>query len=87
MRIEVKKCGSCEIETNKGKHWRTGTWLCDDCFKEWKLKELLYESDNTVSKSVMTKIRKGRKRNLKNVKTKLYENEFQNRLTQYIKEE
>lgn len=79
MKIELKKCGSCNIESNKGKFWRTGTWLCDKCFDEWKLKEELYES-NSVTKSTITKIRKGRKRNLKNVKTKLHENGVQSRL-------
>lgn len=80
MELKLRKCGSCNIETNKGKFWRTGTWLCDKCFDEWKLKDSLYKSDTSVSKSVIKKIKKGRKRNLKIVKTKLHEDGFQSRL-------
>lgn len=87
MQIKVKKCGSCDIGTNKGKYWRTGTWLCDKCYMEWTNKDKELEGDtskdDSVSESIIKKIKKGRnikRRKSKNVKTKIHENGFQSRL-------
>lgn len=85
MQIEIKKCGSCNIETNKGKYWGTGTWLCNKCYNEWneKDKKMRGAVDTSISKSVVKKIKKGRntkRRKGKNIKTKLHENGVQSRL-------
>ncbi len=84
MEFQFKKCGDCGIETNDGKYWGTGKYLCKKCHAEWtdeKKKES--SSDESVSESVIRKIKKGRnkkRRISKNVKTKLHENGFQRRL-------
>lgn len=83
MQIEIKKCGGCNIETNEGKYWRTGTWLCDKCHLKWNENDKRMRGDTSISESVVKKIKKGRnkkRRNLKNVKTKLHEDGFQSRL-------
>ena len=86
MQIEIKKCGSCNIETNKGKHWGTGAWLCEKCYNEWNEEDKKMRSSSSnesVSESIVRKIKKGRnkkRRNLKIVKTKLHKNGVQSRL-------
>ncbi len=81
MKLELKKCGSCGIETNKGKYWGTGDWLCDKCHNEWSEKDKkMREDEFSVSESVIKKVRKGKRRKSKNVKTKLHEDVVQTRL-------
>jgi len=90
MIVEIKKCGDCGIETNKGKYWGTGKYLCEKCHNEWTDKKKRETPDSSVTESTIKKLKKRRdkkKRNLKIVKTKLHEEGFQNRLTQYIKED
>lgn len=83
MQIEIKKCDGCDIETNEGKYWGTGAWLCNKCHAEWSEKDKKMREDTSISESVVKKIKKGRnkkRRNLKNIKTKLHEDGFQSRL-------
>jgi len=93
MILEIKKCGACGIRTNKGKYWGTGTWLCDKCHTKWSEKDKKMRessSDESVSESVIKKIKKGRntkRRKSKNVKTKLHEDGSQSRLTMFNDEE
>lgn len=91
MNIKIRKCGECGAITNNGKYWGTGIWLCNKCYNKYdskhkKLRGSMDESvaEKSVSGSTIKKIKKGRKRNLKRVKTKLHKDGFQNRLTQYI---
>ncbi len=80
MESKIRKCDSCGIDNCLCKPWRTGAWLCYKCFDEYKVKE---SSNTSISESVVKKIKKGRnkkRRNLKNVKTKLHEDGFQSRL-------
>ena len=89
MEIQIKKCGSCGVPTNKGKYWGTGTWLCDKCHNEWKEKDRkMREDDFSVSESVIKKVRKGKsKRNKKaRVVTKLHDSGSQSRLTMFNEE-
>lgn len=84
MEIKMNKCGSCGIETNKGKYWGTGTWLCDKCHDEWKEEDRKMRGDEfSVSKSIIKKVKKGKSRGKKRVVTKLYENGSQSRLTMF----
>lgn len=83
MELKVKKCGGCGIETNEGKYWITGTWLCNKCHIKWNENDKRTRGDTSISESVIKKIKKGRikkRRNLKIVKTKLHEDGFQSRL-------
>ena len=86
MEVGIKKCGSCGIETNKGKSWITGTWLCDKCYNEWSEKDKKMKSslsNESVSESIVRRIKKGRsvkRRKSKNIKTKIHENGVQSRL-------
>ncbi len=82
MKLQIKKCGDCGIETNDGKYWGTGKYLCEKCHAEWTDKKKK-ESPDSVSESVVKKLKKGRnkkRRISKNVKTKIHENGFQSRL-------
>ena len=90
---KIIKCSSCGIKTNKGKCWGTGAWLCDECYTKWSEKDKKMRessSDESVSESVIKKIKKGRntkRRKIKNVKTKMHENGSQSRLTMFNDEE
>jgi len=89
MEIQIGKCGSCGIETNRGKYWGTGTWLCDKCHDEWKDKDKKMRGDEfSVSESVIKKVRKGKgKRNKKaRVVTEIHKNGSQSRLTMFDEE-
>ncbi len=81
MILEINKCGSCGIETNKGKYWGTGAWLCDKCHNEWSEKDKKMRGDEfSVSESVIKKVRKGKKYKKTKITTNIHENGFQTRL-------
>lgn len=85
MQIEIKKCSSCGIETNKRKQWGTGAWLCDKCYDEWNEEDKKMRGDEfSVSKSLIKKGKKEKmRRNKKKVVTKIHENGSQSRLTMF----
>jgi len=86
MILEIKKCGACGIRTNKGKYWGNGTLLCEECHTKWSEKDKKMRessSDESVSESVIKKVRKGKKHKKTKIATKIHENGSQSRLTMF----
>lgn len=86
MKIEgVNKCGSCGITTNKGKYWGNGTYLClDKCYPQWEEKDKKMRGDEfSVSKSIVKKVKKGKRNKKARVVTEIHKNGEQSRLTMF----